>query len=107
MRNSMYPGGKLCCRLIVYSSSIDSKKNFLSKILSNGVITSKMKSRNANFESKSRDTQHALIAKNAQIPIEQVRYAMMDLSDDQGTKVLTEQYFLSIMKALKKIEDKL
>ncbi len=78
-------------------------------------IARKMSRRYASFESKSLPAQCELIASATLLPVEDIKAAMSIASDAAGqqqtgkakTKELSEQDFLSLIKALKNIEDKL
>mgnify|MGYP000055238260 FL=1 len=70
-------------------------------------IRKKMKLRNANFDAKTIAQQFEMIAQSAQLPIDEIKVSMVELTDKLKSQVLTEQNFIVLMKSLKRIEGKL
>jgi len=70
-------------------------------------IRKKMKLRNANFDAKTIAQQFEMIAQSAQLPIDEIKVSMVELTDKLKSQALTEQNFIVLMKSLKRIEGKL
>jgi hypothetical protein len=70
-------------------------------------VRKKMKLRNANFDDKTMDQQLEMIARIAQLPIEEIKASMFEMTDEVKTQTLNEQNFIILMKSLKRIEGKL